>query len=295
MDIPLMLIPQRRSKFLTRKLRGFTKNLARFLPGLRLSLIEIDNDIEVDEYVALSLMSALVYGLLLFLLIFGLLFFLGEVANKAISLALMVGFVIFILFFLLFLLYPSILAGKKAEQIERDLIFALKDVLLKINSGATIYGALIDIARSEYGMVSTEVGNVVKRVDTGVPLEDALEGLALKTTSENFKNAIWQLVNTLRAGSDMEDALRELVRNMNIEQRAKIRNYAQELNVMVLIYMLFAVVIPTIAVTLLIIIGPFIPLGIGLDVFFYMMLFLSFVIQIVLIEFMKSRRPIVNL
>jgi len=289
-----MLIPKR-SVIIVEKLRGFTKILASFLPGLRISLIEIDKDIDVDEYIALSIISALVYGLLLFLLIFGLLFLLGGVIDGAISMALMVGFVIYTLFFLLFLLYPSILAGKKAEQIEKDLIFALKDILLNVNSGATIYGALVEIARSEYGMVSTEIGNVVRRVNTGVSLEDALEGLALKTTSEHFKNSIWQLVNTLRAGSDMEDALRELVRNMNLEQRTRIRNYAQELNVMVLIYMLFAVVIPTIAVTLLIIIGPFLNIGMGLDLIFYLIILMSFMIQIILIEFIKSRRPVVNL
>ncbi|MBN2013539.1 MAG: type II secretion system F family protein [Candidatus Altiarchaeota archaeon] len=262
---------------------------------MRLSLIEIDNDSDADEYIALSILSALIYGILLFILIFGLLFSLGEVIDRVIFLALMAGFVVFALFFFLFLIYPSILAGKKAEQIERDLIFALKDILLEINSGSTIYSALIEVANSEYGMVSKEIENVVRKVDTGTPLEDALEKLALKTTSENFKNAIWQLVNTLRAGSDIEDALRELIRNMNIDHRAKIRNYAQELNVMVLIYLLFAVVIPTIAITMLIIIGPFISMSLGLDIIFYLILSVSFVIQIMLIEFMKSRRPVVNL
>ena len=294
MKIPLMILSKERAKPITHKLRGFSGGIVSIFPNLRINLIEIETKIDADEYVALSFLSAFLYSLGMFSIIFVLLYVLGAVMESILTLAAISSLIIFALLFLLFLFYPGILAGKKAEQIEKDLIFALKDMLLEINSGATVYKALVEVSRADYGQVSKEFGRVARRVDTGTPIDDALEELALKTTSEHFRNSIWQIVNALKAGSDIENALRELVKDLTQEQRSKIRNYAQELNVLILLYMVFAVVIPTILTTLLIVVGPFMGLQLGPEVF-YIILPVSFFIQIALVEFIKSRRPVVHL
>lgn len=294
MRIPLMLIGKERGRFITSRLRGIAGGLGRLLPGLRLSLVEIEADIDTDEYVALSVVSAVAYGFLMSLLIFVLLVVLGAVAESAAALSVAAGLVIFILFTLLFMLYPSILAGKKAEKIEKDLIFGLKDMLLEMSSGATVYKAMVKVSKAGYGEVSREFEKAVRKVGTGTPVDDALEELALRTTSEPFRNSLWQIINALKVGSNIENTLRELVKDLTQEQRTRIRNYAQELNMMVLLYMLFAVVVPTIITTVLIVVAPFMGLGLGPEIFF-VILPVSFFIQIALVEFVKSRRPVVHL
>ncbi len=294
MRIPLMIIQPDRAVQITGRFRGITKRVSDAFPGLRINLIGIGAGVEADEYVAASILSTLLYGMLLSSLVFTLLFILGAYMEQTVILSLIAGLIITVLLFTVFLLYPGILAGKKAEEIEKDLVFALKDMLLEVNSGATIYGAMVEVAKSGYGRVSEEFDRVVRQVNVGASVEDALEDLALKTTSEHFRNSIWQLVNALKSGSDMENAIKELIKNLTTEQRMKIRNYAQELNIMVLLYMLFAVVIPTIVTTLVIVVGPFMGLALGPEAF-YIILPTSLFIQIALVEFIKSRRPVVQL
>ena len=90
----------------------------------------------------------------------------------------------------------------------------------------------------------------------------------------------------------MEGVLREMVKDLTVDRKNRIRNYANELNLMVLVYMLFAVVIPTIATTLVIVLGPFMGVNMGPRVF-YIILPVCFFVQVALMEFVKSRRPVV--
>jgi len=294
MRIPLMIISVEHVKPVTHRLKGVGGVLAGIFPRLRVDLVEIESGIEADEYIALSLLSAFLYALGGFSLFSIVLYALGAALESILIPALFSGLIIFILFFFVLLFYPSILAGKKAEQIEKDLIFALKNMLLEISSGATVYRAMVEVSRAGYGQVSKELEKVVKMVNTGTPVDTALEELALRTTSGHFRKSIWQIVNALKVGSNIENSLRELIKGLVQEQRAKITNYTQELNMVVLIYMMFAVVVPTIMITLLIVICPFMGLGLGHEAF-YVVLIISFFVQIALLEFIKSRRPIVYL
>ncbi len=292
MEVPLMLIPLRVGIRLTSKWNNLWHKLMAVYPKLRIDLMETDLDVGAEDYVGASILSALFTALLVGGLIYTLMTAVGTEQQKVISMTLMVFTLILGLFLFVLLSYPGILAGKKAEQIDRDLVFALKDMLLEVSSGASAYTALTEVAHSGYGSISHEIAKVVKKANVGVPVEDALEELAIHTRSEHLKNSVWQIINALKSGSSLEGILRELVKDLTMEQKMKIRNYAQELNVMVLIYMLFAVVMPTIATTLIIVLGPFLGVELGPKIF-YIMIPVCFFVQIALMEFIKSRRPVV--
>jgi len=287
-----MLIPLRVGIRLTSKWNNLWHKLMAVYPKLRIDLMETDLDVGAEDYVGASILSALFTALLVGGLIYTLMTAVGTEQQKVISMTLMVFTLILGLFLFVLLSYPGILAGKKAEQIDRDLVFALKDMLLEVSSGASAYTALTEVAHSGYGSISHEIAKVVKKANVGVPVEDALEELAIHTRSEHLKNSVWQIINALKSGSSLEGILRELVKDLTMEQKMKIRNYAQELNVMVLIYMLFAVVMPTIATTLIIVLGPFLGVELGPKIF-YIMIPVCFFVQIALMEFIKSRRPVV--
>jgi pilus assembly protein TadC len=292
MEVPLMIIPLRAGVRVSSKWRGLWARILRVYPKIKVDLIETDLDVDAEEYIGAAVLSSVVTAVLMSGFIYLLLRLVNAELSKIIFTTLATGVIILVLFIFVLFSYPGILAGKKAEKIDRDLVFALKDMLLEVSSGASAYAALTEVANSDYGIISLEIGKVVKKVNVGVPVEDALEELALKTRSEHLKNSIWQIVNALKSGSSLEGILHELVRDLTVEQKMRIRNYAQELNVMILIYMLFAVVVPTIATTLVIILGPFMGLTLGPRVF-YIILPVCFFIQIALMEFVKSRRPVV--
>ena len=294
MKVPLMLLPLEDGARLAKRWSAVTGVIVKAYPRIRIDLVESELGVNAEGYVGASIFSSILTGAIMAGLIFLVLLALRAELSKALLLSLMPGAATTLLFAIILLIYPGIIAGKKAEDIDKDLVFALKDMLLEVSSGASVYSALVEVSRSGYGSVSVEFEKVVKKVNVGIPVEDALGELALKTKSEHLRSSIWQIVNAIKSGSSTEGVLRELVKEMTVERRTKIKSYAQELNVMVLAYMLFAVVIPTIATTVVIILGPFLGVDVGPRVF-YIILPVCFFIQLALVELVKSRRPQVYL
>ncbi|MEM4755692.1 MAG: type II secretion system F family protein, partial [Candidatus Woesearchaeota archaeon] len=174
------------------------------------------------------------------------------------------------------------------------LIFTLKDLMLQISSGISLYEAFRHLAQSQYPEISEQFRYIVTEVDTGKSMIQTLEEVALTTKSQYFKRTCWQIVNALKTGTNLKEILSRIVAELSEEQKNKIRNYARELNLWSLLYMLFAVAVPSIGSTMLVILSSF--AGFGIDkTMFIIFLIITFVIQIVLIGFVKSRRPIAGI
>jgi len=152
---------------------------------------------------------------------------------------------------------------------------------------------MISISKSSYGEVSEEFDKAVKKINLGMPVDKALEIIATESRSEYLRRTMWQILNTVRAGASIEGALRSIISSLLTDQRAKIRDYAHELNLWSLIYMLFAVAIPSIGITMLIILSSFAGMNITTSTLISFIV-LSFVVQFVLIGFVKSRRPVIE-
>lgn len=293
--IPLMIIPIGIAKKLSRIFFGMGGRLSRLVPGIKYDLQETDLGIAEEEYMAYSILNSF----FIFIIFFGLLFLLSYRVKEnslqySLVLSLALSFCFAIVFLVLLVRYPKITAGKKAEQIDKNLIFALKDLYLQINSGISLYNAMVNIAKEDYGQISIEFGKVAKSVNTGTPVVAALEKMVLKSKSEYLRRTIWQIINTLKAGASLSGALRTIIDDLTIDQKSKIRDYAHELNLWSLIYMLFAVAVPTIGATMLVILTSFAGFGITKGMF-VIFIILCFIVQVILIGFVKTRRPLVHI
>jgi flagellar protein FlaJ len=247
------------------------------------------------EYLCCSLVNV-VFLMMLFAVLFWVLFFRlnykGFILTTLFSIAGGIG--LGMLFFVIYLRYPTIIAGKKGERIDKNLVFALKELYLQIISGVTLYDALANVANSNYGEVSEELQWSIKQIETGTSMQVTLEELAANTRSDYLKRTVWQLVNTMRAGGTIKGAIKTIIEDLVREQRGKIKDYAQELNLWCLMYMLFAVAIPTIGITMLVILSGFAGFNVT-PVTFTLFIAMTFAIQIALIGLIKSRRPMVNI
>ncbi len=291
----LMLLPLNLSKRLSRRFIGLSNFLLKLSPGIEYDLKESNSDITDREYSVISYLNAKLWGFLIFLLTF-LIFF--RIRNFSLKFSLLysviIGFLVLVLMFFVFIKYPKILSGKRAELIEKNLVFALKDLSIQITSGVPTYNAFVNVAKSNYGLISKEFENIAKNVNSSVPLSKALEESAIKSGSEYYKKTMWQLINTMRAGASLKGALKTIINELSLDQKTKIKSYAQELNLWSLIYLLFAVAIPTIGLTLIIILSNFAGAGITTGTIISFII-LTFIVQFIIIGFIKSRRPIINL
>ena len=291
----LMILPFNLSKKIARRFIGMSNFLLKFSPGLEYDLKESGFEVNAREYTVMSYINAKLWGFLLFLLTF-LVFFRIRGFSLRFSLiyAIIIGFFVLLLIYFVLIKYPKILGGKKAEAIEKSLVFALKDLSIQITSGVPVYNAFVNVAKANYGLTSREFEFIAKSVNSSVPLSKALEESAVKSRSEYYKKTMWQLINTMRAGASLKGALKTITDELTADQKTKIKSYAQELNLWSLIYLLFAVAIPTIGLTLMIILSNFAGAGITIETIISFVV-LTFIVQFIIIGFIKSRRPVINL
>lgn len=78
-----------------------------------------------------------------------------------------------------------IMAQRRLEEIERSLPDALAQIAGAMRAGSTLLIAMENMVRETKGPISQEFGMVLKEQRLGVPIEQAMEGLASRVRSEN--------------------------------------------------------------------------------------------------------------
>ena len=188
--------------------------------------------------------------------------------------------------------YPRLFAIYKSRDIERNLLSALQDIMVQLNSGVPIYKILVNISNSDYGEVSKEFTIIAKKINSGTPQIQAIEESAKITLSKYFQRVLWQISNGMRAGNDMAIVIKESIRNLSDEQAIQIQSYGSKLNPIIMFYMLIAVIIPSLGITFLIIIFSMldIPKNVIQLVFAGIFILIVFM-QIMFLGLIKSKKP----
>ena len=190
------------------------------------------------------------------------------------------------------LAYPRVRISRKEKNIERNLIFALEDILIQLNSGIPLFDILTNISNSNYGELSVEFKKAVKRIGSGEPESKVLADLSASSHSVFFKRTLWQISNGLNAGSDMSAIIRDNIKTLNEEQMIQIQNYGNKLNPLVMMYMLISVIVPALSVSFMTVVASMIGLEENLTKGMFVGLFVMVVLfQIMFLGLIKSKRP----
>lgn len=273
--------------------RGLSHFLMKYFPQLPQEMKKLDIEFDADDYLSIGMMS---YFLIAFVLGFGLsyLFIIQNIEpRKAYVVGGLIGLVIFGLMIFLAVKHPTSHAEAKAKEIDKTLVYGLRDISLQISSGETLFTALANVSKADYGELSNELSIVMKKINVGIPMGAVLKQRVTLIQSEYLKKTYWQLINSLRAGADLKNSLNSILQQLDAKQKMEIANYARELGLWSLIYMMFSVAIPTIGLTMLVILSAFAGGGIE-EASFISFVVICFIIQAVLIVFIKSRRPVVQ-
>ncbi len=191
--------------------------------------------------------------------------------------------------FFTFANYPKIKAKKLSRKLEKDLPYALRHMLIEVRSGISLYESMVSVSE-DYGEASKEFNRIVKDINGGKPQIEALEDSIVRNPSTQYRRAMWQMINALKSGTDVSNTLETLVDSMIKQQKLEVEKYGKELNPYILVYLMIAVIMPSLGVTFLIVLSTF--TGIGLDNFlFYQMLAGLILFQLFFLNFVKSKRP----
>jgi len=288
MIIPFVPFPiKKAAKEAVAHFSKFGDMICKSFPSLKLTLYQAKIGLRPREYASLIVLTSIFY----FVLLTPLIFWIGFIAGKIdFFLPIVVGgaFSLFIFFYLI--QYPRLVASRRMKVLESDLLNSLQHMLIEIKSGVPLFNSMVSISTG-YGEISEEFKKVVKEINTGKSEIKALEESSRRNPSLYFRRTLWQLTNSIKAGSDIGNALEAIVHNLTQEQIIAIRKYGQELSPYTLIYMLIAIIMPTLGITFLIILSSFAGIAVPKLIFPLIVIALA-VFQYFYMGIIKTKRPL---
>ncbi|MBI4174844.1 MAG: type II secretion system F family protein [Candidatus Aenigmarchaeota archaeon] len=175
-------------------------------------------------------------------------------------------------------------------DLERNLIYAVRHIYVQVTSGVPIFDAMLSVSEANYGTISKEFKIAVRNVNTGQPIEKALDDLALRNPSQYFRRTLWQISNGIKSGSDIGNILRNITDYISSEQKILIKLYGSQLNPLTLLYMMAGIVIPSLGITFLVVLSSFSGIPVTETMFWIILAFLL-VFQFMFLGMIKSKRP----
>jgi len=237
--------------------------------------------------------EALKNGFLMALMMSILSIFIILQSGMSLGLVVLVFIVSFGAFFFLMLKRLDVAITKREREIDRDVLFAGRFLLVKLNSGKPLINALFEASRS-YGVAGEYFQEIVEDIKLGTPLEEALDKAYRTTPSKKFKKILFQINNALRIGVDVSSPLEAILEEISQEQLIEIQRYGKKLNSIIMFYLLAAIIMPSLGITLFSIVASMMSLKIDLPVFL-MILFFLMLVQLIFIAVIRSIRPNLNI
>lgn len=243
----------------------------------------------VEEYVEKKVQSALIMAIGFSILSF---FVLSKLQKPTVIVLLL--FVVYFVFFLtIFMKSVDAQINRRAKDIDREVLFAGRFLLIKLNAGQPLINALVDASNS-YGVASKFFKEMVRDIDIGTPVEEALENAQRNTGSKKFRSILFQISTALKIGVDVSKFLGATLEDIANEQLVEIQRYGKKLNGVTMFYMLLSIVVPSLGLTLFILVASLVSIDVNFTLF-SILAFLLVIIGFIFLTVFKSIRPNVNI
>ena len=234
--MPLNVLPVPLLRWASKHLLGMGTLFGKIMPLTDVDMKKAELPVTAKEYSTMSFVIVLFYFIFFGFLFFVMAFRLFGQFN--LLLPLVVSFVFSLLVVVQRITFPIIRITKKVRDLDRNLVFALRTILVQLRSGVSLFDSMKVVAEGKYGAVSHEFKKAVDRISTGTIQEDALERIAEYNPSIYFRRTLWQIVNGMRAGADITAVLSESVNSLTEAQSIQIRNYESQMKILSLVYMM---------------------------------------------------------
>lgn len=194
----------------------------------------------------------------------------------------------FILFYF-FMSSPKFRAKKRVTDIDSEVVYAGRYLLVELSAGVPLFNALINVSQS-YEKIGRHIQDIIRRVEVGKPLDTAINEVIEITPSANFRKMMWQIMNSLRTGADVSQALESITEQISKEQLIEFKTYERKLNPLVMFYLMLAVILPSLGITMLSLLSTFLGIQLSFGGLIGIAIFLAFV-QFMFLNIIRSSRP----
>jgi archaeal flagellar protein FlaJ len=268
-------------RYLTKKFPNLSENLR------KANILYSD-----EEFVRRTLLSALYVTIGIEFILFLLL-----ARSVDVGTLLMVTLIAFPLFFIVLFFYffqlPVVKISKIDREINKEIVYAGRFLVVELQSGVTLHDAMKNLGKS-YPVVGAYFREIVDKISIGTPIEEAVTEAIESSPSSSLTKLMWQVSNSLRTGSDVAEPLNTVVETLIREQQIQVNEYGRKLNPLAMFYMLIAIIIPSLGVTMLTIISIFAGLNLSLSILLIIAGLIGFM-QFMFVAMVNSIRPPVEL
>lgn len=228
-------------------MRLFSSLSERFLPifsDLKIDLKRSKLKVSVQEYLSVALLTCSLFfllGLPIFSFFFGFVlksFLFSFISSFTFSLFLTV------LFFLAFINYPKFVISRRAKSIDNTLPFSTLYMSTLAGSRLPLHQTLKIFSKlSGYGEITKEINAITYDIEMfGIDTNTALERAIERTSSKDFKELLWGILSTNRAGGNLNEYLKEKSNTFMSEYRRRIYEFSHQLTLYIEIYLTLVVI-----------------------------------------------------
>lgn len=259
------------------------KFLARNNPGLKTKLLQAGIFDDVETYIKKTMFNSLLLSFGIAFITF--MFLLSPVVFLIIPF-------LFPVFYFYFLGYVDVKISKIKKEIDKEIIYAGRFLIIEIESGVPLYNAIHNVEKN-YKVIGAYFGDIVNKVYLGTGLEDAINETMITTPSNNLRKILWQILNSIKTGGDISSSLNSVIDQIMKEQKISVQEYGKKLNPLAMFYMMIAIIVPSLGVTMIVVLATFLGLQIGLSILLIIAGLLGFV-QFMFLNIIKSSRPSIS-
>jgi len=261
---------------------------APYTVDLRKKLVLADMKDSQIDYLEKTVASTIYVSLVLFVLTA---IFLDQMKISLwYSLIFLVAYPIF--FFKYFLLYPDVAVIGRKKNIDYEIVFAGRHLVIALRSGMPLFDSMRGVTVG-YGAVSMEFNRIVEKITLGTPMSQAIREVAQNNPSKNFVRIVMQITNSLSSGANIADSLDAVLDQIAKEQVIELKEYGQKLTPMVMFYMIFGIILPSLGISFMIILFSLISsgkFGLNSSILFFAFLFIA-IVQFLFLAMVESSRP----
>lgn len=241
-----------------------------------------------EEFIMQTLKASLnLFGLIIFIFVL-----FGLKKPDLVPILTIMAPTIFVGMFFYLMQYPVVKVFRLSKDISKEIVFAGRFLIIELESGVPLYNAMLNVIPS-YPAIGKYFNEVITKVDFGTPMEDAINDAVIYSPSANLRRLFWQVLNSLKTGSDIHKSLDSVVDQIMREQVIEVKAYAKKLNPLAMFYMMMAIIIPTLGTAMLAVAANFISIEISLPILVVLSMGLGFT-QMMFLNIIKSQRPAVD-
>jgi pilus assembly protein TadC len=263
----------------------FYKSIAKYIPGLSMKLKQAGMADTEAEFVKKTIFSA-------FYLTTGLIVALALILSKVdVSVVFMIFLfpLLFVMMFFYFIKFPDVRILRLQREVDREIVYAGRFLVIELESGIPVYEAFKHVAIN-YPVVGKYFSNIVEDIDMGTTIDDALNKSVEIAPSSNLRRILWQIINSMTTGADVAMSLDSVIEQIVREQKIELNEYGRKLNPLAMFYMIVAVILPSIGVTMFVIMVSFLSIKMTLGTLLMVAGLMGF-IQFMFYTVVKSSRP----